>query len=500
MKTRPIIALAIAAALLAGAFFLLHSSDREEVALQKTEAQLRHDGYKVDLSEFNFFAPADEVDRLADLSVFSMNQRMVRVMPTIRNNPALPSSSIVIWKKPAPSFINGNNWINLRSAMDEDRSGINAAIRAVLSGRFGANLDAGGGAALLLPHLQTIRNGLQTFDSFALLELHDDHRDAAWTNLLAATRLVTAWDAEPVEISQVVRISLAAQAFDATWQVLQAGDWSDERLAALQREWQGVDFFSRLPETVAFARAGMFAQCELSRLQPLNNSLSVPQIIRSPGSVPQGVSYTLQQFNYRRHGVFEDENDLLLFYRDREAEMRRAIQSPTYAEMRGLPGVTNQVFYRSNKNSGNPWQTAMNIQRMNANMMGRGLGVLARAAEAEARRRVLVTAIAVERYHGKHGAYPSSLAALAPEFLNTVPLDFMDGQPLRYRLTDDAHFVLYSVGLDCVDDGGEILKTSDPRQRFPFLPNGNRPTTSNDLHGGDIVWPRPAEATDASEQ
>jgi hypothetical protein len=50
------------------------------------------------------------------------------------------------------------------------------------------------------------------------------------------------------------------------------------------------------------------------------------------------------------------------------------------------------------------------------------------------------------------------LASLAPQFLKTVPVDVMDGQPLRYRRLSDTNALLYSVGLNLKDDGGRPPK------------------------------------------
>ena len=82
-----------------------------------------------------------------------------------------------------------------------------------------------------------------------------------------------------------------------------------------------------------------------------------------------------------------------------------------------------------------------------------GRGLLGRSAEAETQRRIIIAALALERYRGRHGSYPKSLQELIPELLQTPLRDFMDGQPLRYRLADGNHFVLYSIGLDCIDNG-----------------------------------------------
>jgi hypothetical protein len=64
----------------------------------------------------------------------------------------------------------------------------------------------------------------------------------------------------------------------------------------------------------------------------------------------------------------------------------------------------------------------------------------------------------------------------------------MDGKPLRYRPTADGRFLLYSVGLDCIDHGGKIPQADPRRPAFQMV----APT------GGDLVWPLPASAAEAA--
>ncbi len=65
-----------------------------------------------------------------------------------------------------------------------------------------------------------------------------------------------------------------------------------------------------------------------------------------------------------------------------------------------------------------------------------------------------MTAIALKRYQLKYGNYPTDLDQLVQAFLPAVPLDPIDGQSLRYRLKSDGTFLLYSIGEDGKDDGG----------------------------------------------
>jgi hypothetical protein len=71
-----------------------------------------------------------------------------------------------------------------------------------------------------------------------------------------------------------------------------------------------------------------------------------------------------------------------------------------------------------------------------------------------ARLRCALVALAAERYRRQDGAWPQSLAELVPHYLTAVPLDPVDGEPLRYRRTDTGA-VIYSVGEDGHGDGGD---------------------------------------------
>jgi hypothetical protein len=76
------------------------------------------------------------------------------------------------------------------------------------------------------------------------------------------------------------------------------------------------------------------------------------------------------------------------------------------------------------------------------------------AARGNAMNDAAMTAIAIERYRRKHGQIPDELGQLVPDFLPQVPTDPYDGKPLRYVVLDD-EYLLYSVGRDRVDDGGQ---------------------------------------------
>lgn len=73
------------------------------------------------------------------------------------------------------------------------------------------------------------------------------------------------------------------------------------------------------------------------------------------------------------------------------------------------------------------------------------------------------TILALRAYQLTHGQLPPDLNALVPEFLDAVPVDDFDGQPLRYSAEKK---IVYSVGKNLKDDGGDDRNSeADSSQR-----------------------------------
>jgi type II secretory pathway pseudopilin PulG len=114
-----------------------------------------------------------------------------------------------------------------------------------------------------------------------------------------------------------------------------------------------------------------------------------------------------------------------------------------------------------------------------------------RATQTLARNQIMVNqafvVCALERYRLAQGAYPETLDALVPRFADKLPHDIIGGQPLKYRRMEDppsqssgaasGKFLLYSVGWNEKDDGGQVVL------------NDGRPG----LEQGDWVWPMPSK-------
>jgi len=77
---------------------------------------------------------------------------------------------------------------------------------------------------------------------------------------------------------------------------------------------------------------------------------------------------------------------------------------------------------------------------------------LQRKASADVSIQATRTLMALRAYQLTHGKLPDDLSALIPEFLDKVPVDDFNGQPLHYSA---AGKIIYSVGKNLKDDGGD---------------------------------------------
>ena len=453
-----------------------HWNSNAKKALADTRRDLREQGFKTELSDF--YVATNPATRARAAAVRDFYMTFLKA--PLSDEKFLPmdtdDSATVIWKNEGLRIRSFTlHWNSLRDELDAIRKPLDAARDAVLSGPIGFNMDWNQTYSISNDYPSQLRYLATALSDSVMVDLHDNNWDAAWTNLLAQTRVITASEPNGGVSPLLCLLDVPDAAFVTTWQALQFNGWPDEKLAVLQQEWQSLDYLTNLPERAAFERVwNAHGCCWISQEPPF-------KYFHFSGFTAESLQDFKQALNrmwFHGHPALVEERIMLLYFRDRELELRRAIQAPTWKEMRALPGVTNVASFIS------PYSLLSND--INYYYRGGQVLELSHVAEAEAERRVLITAIALERYRNKYHVYPTTLASLVPEFLKAVPLDFMDGLPLRYRLTGDGHFVLYSIRLDCVDDGGKLVPPNSyhfPRSSAEIL------VAPTDM---DIIWPRPA--------
>lgn len=100
-----------------------------------------------------------------------------------------------------------------------------------------------------------------------------------------------------------------------------------------------------------------------------------------------------------------------------------------------------------------------------------------RICQEETQREMILAEIALRRFQLRYGKLPATLNDLTPEFLLKLPLDYMNAKPLRYRLLSETDYLLYSVGENGEDDGGDPIPLTGK-------------TSKSIWNSKDVVWPR----------
>ena len=99
------------------------------------------------------------------------------------------------------------------------------------------------------------------------------------------------------------------------------------------------------------------------------------------------------------------------------------------------------------------------------------IGMLSKLAHAylmnRAKLRAIIAVIACERYRLEQDRWPTSWEQLTPAYLKAVPVDPYTGQPFFLKALPDG-LVIYSVGRDGKDDGGDVLPGESPAKDIGF--------------------------------
>ena len=397
-----------------------------------------------------------------------------------------PGTRRVTWMEPTlPSDELTNLWPELRSFLGTNAVDL-ARLRSVLEApvlEFTVPYEAG--VSMALGHLVKIKRTVQFLSADALLRLHDGQSEIALADTLAGIHLVARWNREPLLITQLVRIAIAAIMANSTWEALQFQGWSDADLGALQQAWQELDLTALSDAMFTMEAAEMVDSLERLSTQDLAR-LSAAMNPSGSGSPDDFIELVKQCFEDPAKGIQALLDRYPRWWAFRMWR-RYQIENLVLQQIQAVRGAQRAALATG------AWlvplrEAQTNLARLDRLMpplpgifldsSGSAYGTtLKKCAGTEAQRSLVLAAIALERHRLKHGSYPERLAQLIPEFLAAVPRDPMDGLPLRYRRSDDGSFTLYAVGENGRDDGG------DP------TPTGAALSWQS---GKDIVWPKPA--------
>ncbi|OIR08118.1 hypothetical protein GALL_96170 [mine drainage metagenome] len=308
------------------------------------------------------------------------------------------------------------------------------------------------------PNFDLLVSLMQTLDVDACANLAAGRSEVALEDSLACLRLSRGLlNARDVTLLDTLvgdyGVSLSLQ---PVWEGIRRHAWTDGQLVRLQHELDRVDELGSLTRSIVVARQKLMVVMDDPTLMEAYFAPHRPGKRRSPrwtmlGLLPRGWA---QQ---AKIGISECVRT--------EIEMLRASNTPDFFARRNEMKASDRAFVVRAKY--NPYA------RVAVPMLENFERITQLAAVDSVDVALARTACALERYRLAAGAYPDSLVRLVPEYLPAVPKDVVNGRPLRYRTQSAGDYLLYSVGIDGVDNDGEQGAASMRRV----------------LARGDLAWP-----------
>ncbi|MHC4433159.1 MAG: hypothetical protein ACYTBS_15055, partial [Planctomycetota bacterium] len=283
-----------------------------------------------------------------------------------------------------------------------------------------------------LPDLKHLRYGTFLLATAARLSAHQGDAEAALAYIDDGFHLARSVRREPALISYLVHIACTAACLRSLEQTLSATPLTDEQLVRIDR---------------MLTQAG--AACDLTQALVSERCYSI-ECIRNPSKM-SGAGGRMPSIPILSRVGLADMLDYM-------ADCIEASKLPRDQRVARFRQIADEL-------------EDMGLLHVVAKTLA---PALSRVAQLDLRFQADIdmarTAVAIERYRLTKGALPKDLASLVHDYLDQVPIDPFDGQPIRYRRTEPG-YRLYSVfedGQDHDGKGKDEVNRNDPHD-WPFI-------------------------------
>ena len=265
-------------------------------------------------------------------------------------------------------------------------------------------------------------------------------------------------------VSAMVNVAIVGLYVDTIARGMNSNEWNKSQLTVLQTQLARIHLLPRVVQAYRSGAAGMCHTLALSMAKPSKNSLAknigvnVLREITSPAPGP------LRLFFRGMPNGWIYQNMTRVAYRE-----LLPIQFINATNQTIMPSklVDSEQEILKTRTHLTPYNFLAAIAVPNITKAMKTVAFnQTRANEAQ-------IVCALERFRLANGHYPERLEDLVPQFIKKLPHDMIGGKPLNYHRTDDGKFLLYSVGWNEADDGGQVV----------FKQPG-----SADRERGDWVW------------
>ncbi|MHC4477191.1 MAG: hypothetical protein ACYTEL_16210 [Planctomycetota bacterium] len=293
------------------------------------------------------------------------------------------------------------------------------------------------GSAARLSHLVELRELGSLLKIQTIVAAENDEPALAAASIHAGFGLARSLSNGPMLISQLIRIAVQALAVSGLERAINWTELTPAQLLSLAQTIKDAEDPNAMSRAFAgnrcwaldFFNSSLDEQVKQFRLMKITSSKSLLLLYSTAGFADKDVLRYLE--------VVSDCVRISRLPLHQRQEAAQAVED----KLKSIPRI--QLFLRV-------------LRHM-------GVGAIIVQLRGIAHLRAARTALALERYRLANGKLPEILETLVPGYLDAIPKDPFDGNDLRYKKLDKG-FVVYSIGEDQTDHGGQERDTQGDRK------------------------------------
>jgi hypothetical protein len=326
------------------------------------------------------------------------------------------------------------------SKYDSAIEGWRAATRRQFS-QFGiTNVSDGRAFSLMLEYFAAFKRCAQVLQLRTIAELADNQAAKALNDEKLLLALPDKLQQEPMFIAHLVSMAINSIAIEPVYEGLVQHRWNDAQLADLESTLAAKDFLADFQTTMHGDLAFAIASLENQRITR-QYKIVVDDGPRNSKTVTVSLRFMPAAFFYQTELAFARMHEQFILPL---VDVTNRVVSP--AAVRQTETTLNNEFKHV-------W-----LYQIEATMTSPALiKAVRKFAQIQSSLDLAQVACALERYRLAYGGYPETLDVLASQYIEKLPHDIINGQPLHYRRTDGGNYILYSVGWNEKDDGGQVV-------------------------------------------
>jgi hypothetical protein len=285
----------------------------------------------------------------------------------------------------------------------------------------------------LLPHVQTAREFCFAMRAAAVWQAQQANFEQAVDDVRACVHASRPLRHEPFLISQLVRFAVLHEACGTMERIVAQGQPAPNVLAQAQKMFSQERVIDDWYNALAGERAGMHQLFESIADGHTHTGL-IRGVMGARRRWHDPISDHFTGLSARASHIWMLEHfTAKLATRDLPAKERRERLAELSKETEHAPALARELLV-------SPFREMYDVP-----------------LRVQAKLQATVAGLAVERFRQEHKRWPKNLGELVPEFVEAIPLDPYDDEPLRFSATKNG-VVVYSVGPDGAltgNSGGE---------------------------------------------